>query len=169
MPADTTTTPAPISILRETVEEGWTDYNGHMNVAYFALVFDKATHMFYETVGLGKPYRERTNHTTFAVECHITYQREGAIGDRIEVTSQILGFDDKRFHYFNVLHNLDKGHQMATFEQLALHVDLATRKVVAWPEDVHRQLADLQAAHSQLPRPPQVGSVMGVRPKSAKQ
>jgi len=153
---------APISRWREKILPEWTDYNGHMNVAYFTLIFDHATDVFYPLVGLGKPYRERTGKSTFAVQCHISYLREASVDDEVEVTTQLLGFDEKRLHYFHVMSNAQKGYQMATLEQLAVHVDLAKRKVEPIPPEPRALLEKMMEAHKDLPRPPQVGSVMAL-------
>ena len=156
---------APISRWREPVLPEWVDYNGHLNVAYFALIFDHGADAFYPLIGLGLPYRERTGKSTFAVESHITYGREASLGDEVMVTTQLLGYDAKRIHYFNVMSHADKGYQMATLEQLALHVDLTERKVEPMPEESQALLAEMAEAHAVLARPPQVGSVMTVGPK----
>ena len=50
---------APILRWRERVLPEWLDYNGHMNVAYFVLIFDHGTDAFYPLIGLGKPYRHK--------------------------------------------------------------------------------------------------------------
>ena len=85
------THPAPLELWRETIRPEWIDHNGHMNVAYYTLVFDHAVDAFFEYVGLGQPYRDHTNGSTFAVEQHITYNREvlevlqrSAAADRFE-------------------------------------------------------------------------------------
>lgn len=151
---------APIDRWKETVLPEWTDYNGHMNVAYFTLIFDHATDEFYPLVGLGKPYRERTGDSTFAVQCHITYGREASVGDKIRVTTQLLGYDEKKLHYFHTMYHAEKGYQMATLEQLAVHVDLSIRKVCPMPEECQDKLANMWDSHKSLPVPSQVGSVM---------
>lgn len=156
---------APISRWREPVLKEWVDYNGHMNVAYFVLIFDHGTDVFYPLIGLGLPYRERTGKSTFAVETHITYSREASLGDQVMVTTQLLGYDAKRIHYFHVMSHAEKGYQMATLEQLALHVDLSARKVEPMPEESQKLLAAMAEAHSVLPRPSQVGSVIAVGSK----
>jgi acyl-CoA thioester hydrolase len=156
---------APISRWREPVLPEWVDYNGHLNVAYFALIFDHGSDVFYPLIGLGLPYRERTGKSTFAVESHITYGREASLGDEVMVTTQLLGYDAKRIHYFHVMSHADEGYQMATLEQLALHVDLSERKVEPMPEESRKLLAEMAEAHAVLPRPPQVGSVMSVGSK----
>lgn len=151
---------APISRWQEPVLEEWVDYNGHMMVAYFVLIFNNATDVFYPLVGLGLPYRERTGHSTFAVESHITYGREASEGDVVKVTTQLLGYDEKRLHYFHIMSHAEKGYEMATLEQLALHADLTKRKVVPMPDECQALLSQMQEAHSVLPIPPQVGSVI---------
>ena len=146
------------------VKPEWTDYNGHLNVRYFLWIFDEATHIWYADLKLGQPYREETNHTTFAVQCHLTYQREGREGDQLAIDARVLGYDEKRLHYFLTLHNVDGGYQMATFEQLALHVNLdGGRKVTAWPDYIMESLEQRFSQHSQLELPPQVGLTMDVK------
>ncbi len=156
---------APISRYRTTILPEWADYNGHLNVAWFVYIFDKGTDAFYPLIGLGQPYRDRTGNSTFAVETHITYGREGNVGEDVDVTTQLLGYDDKRIHYFHIMRHAEKGYQMATLEQLALHVDLGKRKVRPMPEEALRLLAEMSEAHAGLPVPREVGSVMGVRKK----
>ena len=153
---------APIARHEEPVQEAWVDYNGHLNVAYYTLIFDNAVDVFYPLCGLGKPYREATGMSTFAVERHIGYQREGNIGDSVKVTSQLLGYDEKRLHYFHTMYHATEGYQMATQEQLAVHVDLSIRKVVPFSDDPMAKLAEMWEAHKDLPVPPQVGSTMTI-------
>jgi acyl-CoA thioester hydrolase len=153
---------APISRWRERVLPEWLDYNGHMNVAYFVLIFDHGTDAFYPLIGLGKPYRQRTGKSTFAVESHITYQRELSVNEEVMVTTQLLGFDDKRIHYFHRMVHAEKNVQMASLEQLALHVDLTNRKVEPMPEESQRLLQAVWQTHKDLPPPKEMGSVMSV-------
>ena len=157
---------APISRWQEHVLPEWLDYNGHMNVAYFVLIFDHGTDAFYPLIGLGRPYRERTGKSTFAVETHITYARELSVGEEVRVTTQLLGFDAKRIHYFHTMWHADKGHRMATLEQLALHVDLTSRKVEPMPQHSQDLLARLWEVHKEMPRPVEMGSVMSLRPRT---
>ena len=156
---------APISRWSEVVRPEWVDYNGHLNVAYFTLIFDHGTEVFYPLIGLGKPYRERTGKSTFAVECHISYLRELSEGDPVNVTTQLLGYDEKRVHYFHTMHHDEEGHKIATLEQLAVHVNLSARKVIAMPPESQELLAEMMESHKTLERPTQVGRVIAVRSK----
>jgi acyl-CoA thioester hydrolase len=54
---------------------------------------------------------------------------------------------------------------MATLEQLALHVDLTTRKVEPMPEESQRLLGEVWETHKDLPPPKELGSVMSLQAK----
>jgi acyl-CoA thioester hydrolase len=151
---------APLSLWREPVRQEWVDDSGLMNVTSYSLIFNAAAHLFYPLVGLGEAYRKETGQTTFAVEMHHCYQREGSLGDLVEVTAQLLGFDEKRLHFFETMLHAKEGYQMATMEVLAIHVDLSGHKVVSLPDEPRNLLTDLMESHKDLPVPPQVGSVI---------
>ena len=149
-----------------TVRPEWVDDNDHMNVAFYVLVFDLAAEAFHEAFGLGTPYRVRTNHSTFAVESHVTYDRELKVGEPVRVASRLLGFDEKKFHTFHVMHHSEKGFQAASMELMELHIDLDARKVVPMPADTQARLTVILAAHAGLECPREIGRVMGIKRKS---
>ena len=151
---------APLALYRTEVRSEWVDYNGHMNVAYYVLAFDLATDALFDFVGVGEDYGKRTDHALFAVEAHLTYQRELRAGDALRVTTQLLGFDDKRVHFAHRMFKTDDGGLAATSEWLALHVDRSTRRAAPLPPDIAALLAAVQEAHAALPTPPEVGRVM---------
>ena len=77
----------------ETVRPEWIDYNGHMNFAYYVLVFDHATDVLFDALGIGSDYcRERTN-SNFVLETHTLYEREVGGGDRLRVRCRLLDAD----------------------------------------------------------------------------
>ena len=147
-------------IHRETVRPEWIDYNGHMNVAYFVLAFDYAVDTLWASLGIDDAYRERTGCSTFAVESHVTYQREMKLGEEMLFSVQLLGYDEKRIHHFYRMYHATEGYLAATCEWLNLHVDLSVRKVTPMPEQVTSRLAALQAEHAQLPMPTEAGRGM---------
>ena len=151
---------APMETLCESVRPEWTDYNGHMNLAYFVLVFDLATDGFYSGFGLGEDYFKRTGHSTFAVESHTNYLAEVLEGASLRCTTQLLGFDEKRMHYFHRMYREADGAMAATMELMAVHVDLGVRKVAPMPNEIQDRLGRIFVAHAALERPPQVGRVM---------
>ena len=154
------TTAAPLELHRGRVLPEWIDYNGHMNVAFYILAFDHATDAFFDYLGLDSVYRERTGQSTFAVEGHVTYQREVMEGDPLRFTTQLLGYDDKRLHFLHHMFHADEGFLAATVEWLSLHVDLERRRVAPMPPVIREALAQVWASHRSLPVPDVVGKVI---------
>ncbi len=156
-------TVTPLDVHRETVRPEWVDYNGHMNLAYYVLVFDHATDVLFDHLELGEGYRTRTDCSTFVVEAHVTYEQEVHEGDPLRVTTQFLGFDDKRLHFFHHMYHGDTGVLVATNEIMSLHVDLGERRSAPFPAGVLPHLGDLARAHARMPRPNQAGRVMALK------
>jgi acyl-CoA thioester hydrolase len=155
---------APFDRLRAVVLPEWIDYNGHMNVAYYLLAFDHATDLFFDHLGLDAAHRAATGGSTFAGDIHLTYQRELREGDGLRITTQLLGFDDKRLRFFQRMYHAEEGFLAATMEGLALYVDLARRKVAPFPAGTLARLAAVFAAHRDLPLPPEAGRVIAKPP-----
>jgi acyl-CoA thioester hydrolase len=145
------------------VEPHWIDYNGHMNVAYYHQAFDRATDAFLERIGLGESYLERENGSMFALEDHITYQRELRVGDPFRITVQLLDFDRKRMHYFQRLFHEEEGFLAATCEHLSIFVDMAKRTSAEIPPPVRDELSKILDEHGTLARPEEAGRPMGIR------
>ena len=55
----------PFRTKNQIVLAEWIDYNGHMNVAYYTLAFDKALDFFFEDVlGIGPLFAVSYTHLT---------------------------------------------------------------------------------------------------------
>ncbi len=141
----------------------WIDYNGHMNLAYYVLLFDFATDTLLEHLGLTPSFRTRCNASTFAAEIHVNYLRELHLGDAVRITTQLLDHDARRIHYFHRMYHRTRGYLAATNELLSLYVDMEARRVVEMPPAIQRRVATLGRAHERLPQPEQAGSVIGIR------
>ncbi len=139
------------------VEPQWIDYNGHLNMAYYNVLFDRAVDETYEMLGIGLDYLKRTNHSTFTAEVHVRYLREIREGDSVRVEFQLLDYDSKRIHYFETLKHAEEGWVSATSENMTLHVDMEAKKVAPFPQNVLDRLAVMKAAHAHLPVPDGVG------------
>jgi acyl-CoA thioester hydrolase len=157
--------PTPLDKHRETVLPEWTDYNGHMNVAYYLLAFDHATDCLFDHLDLGLAYVKRTNHSLFTLEAHITYEQELNAGDPIRCTTQLIDCDAKRVHYFHAMYHAERGYLAATNEVLSIHVDLGARRSLPFSSGSVARIERMLAAHRTLPRPPQLGRVIGIRHK----
>jgi len=157
MPSQRGGIPAPFTGHTAVVRPEWIDENGHMNMAYYVVVFDGAIDHLWSALGLGEPYRRRTQHGTFAVEAHIHYRAELLQGDRVQVTTQILGADSKRIHLAHEMHREDNGGLVAQQEVMLLHVSLVTRRVVPFLPEAAALVAAGAQAHADLSRPDWVG------------
>jgi acyl-CoA thioester hydrolase len=149
--------PAPFvsSVMR--VEPAWIDYNGHLNMAYYNVLFDRAVDEVYELLGLGLAYVETVKCSTFTAEVHVRYIREIHVDAPVQVSFHLLGFDNKRMHYFEELRHAEEGWLSATSENIALNVDMRVKKVASFPANVMARLAGMKAAHDALPVPDGVG------------
>lgn len=153
---------SPPIIYRAAVVPEWIDYNGHMNVAYYVLAFDRCTDAFFDKIGLTPSYIEQTQHSMFVAELHVTYLQELHQGDQLEVSTQLLGHDQKRLHFFHRMFRRDTGELVATHEALGLHVSLETRKVIPMQTQLFYQIASHATHHKQYPWPPEAGHQMGI-------
>ena len=158
--------PTPFTAHTETVRPEWIDYNGHMNVAYYVLVFDHATDTLFDALGLGADYRRSTDLTLFAVEQHILYQHEVGLGAPLRVESRVLGVDDKRLHFGHEMYHASEGWRAAAIELMAIHIDLGTRRTSPFPPERRRVLDAAAAAHARLPAADWVGRSISLAPRS---
>lgn len=155
------TVDAPIRAHRETVIRDWVDYNGHLNVAYYVLIFDHATDVMLNLLGIGPAYVESGRGMIFVVESHITYDRELMLDQTVSVTTQLLGRDAKRLRFFHEMWAEPVGggepFLAATLDNMALHVDHESRRVAAFPDDRASAIEAMWQAHRVLPRPERAG------------
>ena len=149
--------PAPFLSSVMAIEPAWIDYNGHLNVAYYNVLFDRAIDEFYLPLGLGPDYLKATHHSTMVVESHVRYLREVHLDTPLRITAQLIGYDAKRFHVYQELLHAEEGWVSATCETMTVHVDMTAKKVAAFPETVLAALDRVRRAHAALPVPPAVG------------
>jgi acyl-CoA thioester hydrolase len=135
----------------------WIDANGHMNLAYYVVLFDGATDALYDQIGVGQAYRDATGNSTFTAETHTLYERELLLGERVRVVSHLLGVDTKRLHYFHEMFHADTGHRVAAQELIGLHIDLRIRRVAPFPPDLLARLQVAVRARGDQPLPQGVG------------
>lgn len=137
-----------IAVYEGKVAPEWIDLNGHMNVAYYVLAFDMGTDALWGRFGITEEFIAESNGSTFAVDCHVTYQRELLEGDEFIVTTQILAYDHKRIHQFQRMFHARESFLVATAEWLNLFVDLNVRRVSQWPESILANIESIAKAQS---------------------
>ena len=158
---------APLVLHHATVESGWVDYNGHMNEAYYVLVFSHATDDFMDFAGLDEAYREAANASVYTLESHILYVMEVSEGAALRVETQLLGFDAKRFHLFHAMHHAATGALLATGEHMLLHVDMDGPRASPLAPEIVVKLKEIAEAHGDLPAPKQAGRSIRLPGKKA--
>ncbi len=157
--------PTPILSSVMKVEPQWIDYNGHLKMDYYIVLFDRAVDEVYETLGIGPSYLKRANHSTMTAEVHVRYLREIHEGTPVRVRFQLIDYDAKRMHYFEELVHATEGWLSATSENMTLHIDMAAKKVAPWPAVVMLRLARVKGAHGRLPLPAGAGRRIGMASK----
>ena len=122
-------------ITSQIIKKEWTDYNKHMNVAYYVLVFDESWEVMLQKFKMGEDSAKTTCMSTMVVETYITYNNEVKEGEEVEVYLTYFDHDKKRLHY--KLEMIEKSSKKisATIELLSLYVDLKKRKVSEFEEE----------------------------------
>jgi len=146
----------PFTSSTMTVVPEWIDYNGHMNVAYYVVLFDRC---------IDELFTKRENSSTFTMEGHITYQRELPVDAPVKMTLRIVDYDQKRLHIYLEMFHAEEGFLSATWEQLTLHVDMNAKRASVFPDAVLEKIDQMYQAHSNLPPDSHIGRIIGIRRK----
>ncbi len=149
-------------IAEGVVRPEWIDVNRHMNVAFYVLAFDLGIDALWDEFGIDGEYIDSGQGSTFGVECHVSYLRELHENDPYIVTTQLLGYDEKRIHQFQRMYHKKQGFLAATAEWMNLHVDLDTRRVTPWPESILARIAAFSATQAGQQRPAEAGQRMSI-------
>ncbi|MSP48888.1 MAG: thioesterase [Alphaproteobacteria bacterium] len=146
---------------RDHVRPEWIDYNGHMNVAYYVLAFDRATDVLFDRLGLGHAHRQAANHGFFVVEAHVTYGREVLEGDPLRFRSWLVEVGERKLRYFLEMVHAEKGYLAATIEFLGLNIDLGSRRSAPFPAALRQRLQAAVANDVSRGLPAEVGRSVG--------
>ena len=124
-----------VHIANQIIKKEWTDYNNHMNMAYYVLVFDQVWENMLEKFKMGENSAKTKNMSTMVVETYTTYNNEVKEGDEVEVNLTFFDHDKKRLHF--KMEMIEKSSQKlsATLEMLSLYIDLNKRKVSEFEEE----------------------------------
>ena len=159
---DTLLRPAPFLSSVMQIEPQWIDYNGHLNMAYYNVMFDRAIDELWLKLGIGPGYRTARNGSTFTAECHVRYLREIHLGDPVQVSILLLAADEKRLHTFEELRHAGEGWLSATSENMTIHIDMAARKTAPFPPDIRARIQGVANAHATISRPEGVGRKVAI-------
>ena len=125
-----------VHLSSQKIIKDWIDYNDHMNVAYYLLIFDKfGADNLNRMFKMGEESAKSTGMSTMIVETNITYNQELKLGDEVDINLLYFDHDKKRLQYKMEMINKEEGYLASTFEALALYVNLNTRKVSEFEEE----------------------------------
>jgi len=131
-----------VHIANQIIKKEWTDYNNHMNMAYYVLVFDQIWEIILEKFKMGEQSAKTTNMRTMVVETHTTYNNEVKEGDEVEINLTFLDHDKKRLHYKMEMIEKSSKKLAATLEMLSLYIDLNQRKVTEFEQEKVKLMDD---------------------------
>jgi acyl-CoA thioester hydrolase len=155
--------PAPYDRFQGEVKPEWIDLNGHMNLAYYIVLFDQAFDLLLAEWDLDWDYTKRTKQGLFAVETHTLYEQELGAGAAVRVRSWLIDVDGKRLHVAHEMYRASDMRRAACLETLNLHVDLEKRRVTPWPEAQRLALDAAALAHRAAGLPEWVGRRVQMR------
>ena len=122
-------------VTTTTIIKDWTDYNDHMNMAFYVLIFDKAWEVILEKFKMGEHSAKTTKKSTMVVETQTTYNNEVKQGDEVDIFLTHFDHDKKRLHFKMEMYEKSKKTLSATIEMLSLYIDLNLRKVAEFEEE----------------------------------
>src|ERR1700750_2383515 len=149
--------PVPVLAWVMQIEPQWIDYNGHLNMAYYNVMFDRAIDELWLQLGIGPAYMKERHGSTLTAGCHARYLREIHLGDPVQVGVLLVAADEKRLHTFEELRHATEGWLSATSENMTVHIDMSARKTAPFPSDIRARIEALAQAHAAIPRPDGVG------------
>ena len=124
-----------VHVTTKRIKKDWTDYNEHMNMAYYVLIFDLAWEVVLEKFKMGEHSAKTNKKSTMVVETHTTYNNEVKQGDEVDIVLTYFDHDKKRLHFKLEMYEKSKQTLSATIEMLSLYIDLGQRKVAEFEEE----------------------------------
>ena len=124
-----------VHIANQIIKKEWTDYNNHMNMAYYVLVFDRVWENILDKFKMGENSAKTTKRSTMVVETHTTYNNEVKEGEEVEINLTFFDHDKKRLHFKLEMIEKSSKKLSATIEMLSLYINLNLRKVSEFEED----------------------------------
>jgi carnitine 3-dehydrogenase len=153
--------PAPLALMQREIPPDWIDYNGHVTESRYLELFADATDAVLRYIGVDAAY-VGSGTSYYTVETHISHLGQLHAGDRVQVRTQILDWDEKRLHLFHTLLHAGEETPVATGEHMLVHVDASAGRASAMSDGVRDRVAALADAHAELPRPARAGRRIGL-------
>jgi acyl-CoA thioester hydrolase len=147
----------------QAVPAAFEDINGHLNIRHYVGIASEGLDESLIDVGIAQNWPTVSGQGIFSAEHHMAYLSELRTGDRISVRVRVIGRSERAAHV--VAYLLDDSHQRLSYvmEEIFLHIDMASRRTSAWPDDVAAALDRRIAAEAGLPWQPTLSGSMSLR------
>lgn len=158
---------APLLLHRGVVRKEWVDYNGHLNDAYYMVIFSQATDAFIDYIGMDDKTRRTTKTSIYTLEGHINYLLEVKEGETVEIRTRLIRHDTKRMQLYHEMFRPGQADPVAAAEFMLLHVDTSDgAKSAPIRPEIAAKLRQTQAAHDALPPATYSSRTIGLKPKA---
>jgi acyl-CoA thioester hydrolase len=147
MPEDT----MALWLHEATVRPEWVDYNGHLNEAYYVLIFGDATDAFYDHIGFDDTYRRREQVSLYTIESHIRYLVEAHEGQSVRIGTILLAHDTKRLRIHHTMVRESDGETLAVIEIMAMHVDKRIVRASPMHPEIAARIAAIPPSEPAIP------------------
>jgi acyl-CoA thioester hydrolase len=125
------------------------DHIGHMNNMWYAGKFDEASWNLLMQLGITPSYLRETGHGMAAVEQVTTFKKELLAGDTVEVWTEVVEVRERVVRFVHAMKNAETGEVCATCAITGVHVDMAARRAVAFPDAIRRAAQEAAGAMAQ--------------------
>ena len=158
---------APLSLHRAIVRQEWVDYNGHLNDAYYMVIFSQATDAFIDHIGMDDAARRATKTSIYTLEGHINYLLEVKEGEDVEIRTRLIRHDAKRMQLYHEMFRPSLVEPVAAAEFMLLHVDTTDgAKSAPFRPEIAARLQAIQTAQDALPPSVYSSRTIGLKPKA---
>ena len=113
----------------------WVDYNNHLNMVYYILIFDSACEVMLEKFDMGSNSAKTKKRSAIVVETNTKYINEVKEDDEVDIILTFLDYDKKRLHLKIEIVDKDTKKISASIESLWLYLNLETRKITEFESE----------------------------------
>ena len=131
-----------VHVSNQIIKSEWTDYNNHLNMAYYVLIFDVAWEVMLKKFNMGEQSAKTSGMSTMVVETNTTYDNEIKEGDEVEILLTFFDHDKKRLHLKMEMISQKTNKLSASMEWISLYIDLSKRKVTEFEEEKVKLMKD---------------------------
>ena len=136
--------------LTMTIPPEWEDRNGHVNVQFYLALYELGGWEILAEAGIDEAWFNQNRYSMFDLENHLCYRAELVVGEQVTAYGRILGRSDRRFHGMYFIVSDTRGRLAATLEYVTAGVDMATRRIEPFPDELKHALDRQLGKHGKL-------------------